>query len=61
MNKNQKINCHVESCIYQDPEQSKCSLEEIVVQPCDGCSTGEADESMCGSYECYKEGNYDDE
>ena len=50
---NQKIHCHVESCLYNDIDTNRCSLDEIVVQPCEGCSTGEADESMCGSYENY--------
>lgn len=55
MDKNQKIHCHVESCIYNDFERNRCSLDEIIVQPCEGCLTGEADESMCGSYESYNE------
>ena len=51
MDKNQKINCTVSSCLYNDIEQSKCMLEEISVEPCADCNTKEPDESMCGSYE----------
>lgn len=53
MDRNQKIHCHVESCLYNDIDTNRCSLDEIIVQPCEGCSTDEADESMCGSYESY--------
>ena len=49
MDKNQKINCTVSSCLYNDIEQSKCMLEEISVEPCADCNTKEPDESMCGS------------
>ena len=51
MDKNQKINCTVSSCLYNDIEQSKCMLEEISIEPCADCDTKEPDESMCGSYE----------
>lgn len=52
MDKNQKINCTVGSCQYNDTETQKCSLKEIVVEPCIGGTTGTPeDESMCGSYE----------
>ena len=52
MNPKQKINCNVESCVYNDCDMQKCMLEEITIEPCTDCSTGEpADESMCGNYE----------
>lgn len=54
----QKINCNVESCVYNDCEECKCTLDEITVEPCQDCSTGNTDESMCGSYECC---DYDDD
>ena len=52
MDKNQKINCTVESCVYQDSETARCTLQAIQVQPTQDCNTRKADESMCGSYEC---------
>ena len=50
--KNQKINCTVESCIYQDGKTNRCTLQTINVMPTENCNTSEPDESMCGSYEC---------
>lgn len=55
MDLKQKINCNVESCIYNDDGKQKCMLDEITVEPCSECSTGEPDESMCGNYEAYIE------
>ena len=55
MDTKQKINCNVGSCIYNDYEKCKCMLDEITVEPCEDCATGEPDESMCGSYEAYVE------
>lgn len=52
MDKNQKINCTVESCVYQDEKNKRCTLQAIEVMPKADCSTRKADESMCGSYEC---------
>ena len=54
MEKNQKINCTVESCVYQNPETQRCTLQTIQVVPTEDCDTCEADESMCGSYEYNK-------
>ena len=51
MEKNQKINCTVSSCAYQDSKTKRCTLQAIQVLPTDHCNTGETDESMCGSYE----------
>jgi len=51
MEKNQKINCTVESCVYQDTKARRCTLEAINVMPTTDCKTRETDESMCGSYE----------
>ena len=55
MEENQKINCTVESCVYQDPEKRRCTLQSINVMPTTDNTTGETDESMCGSYEYEKE------
>lgn len=52
MKENQKINCTVESCIYQDENTKRCTLQAIQVMPTQDCKTREPDESMCGSYEC---------
>ncbi len=50
---NQKIKCTVESCTFNNCENSLCELTQIEVKACPGCSTGSAqDESMCGSYKC---------
>ena len=51
MGKNQKINCTVESCVYQDDETKRCTLQAINVIPTQDCRTKDIDESMCGSYE----------
>lgn len=51
MGKNQKINCTVHSCIYNNPTNKLCKLESIIVEPCKNCNTGNPEESMCGSYE----------
>ena len=52
MEKNQKINCTVESCVYQDGTTKRCTLHAINVVPVEQKNTGNADDSMCGSYEC---------
>lgn len=54
MDKNQKINCTVKSCVYQDDQTKRCTLQAINVMPTQDCKTKQADESMCGSYECGK-------
>lgn len=51
MDEKQKINCTVESCIYQDEKNKRCTLQSINVMPTPNSDTGEVDESMCGSYE----------
>lgn len=50
MEKNQKINCTVSSCKYNNTQNQKCQLESIVVTPTEGVNSGTADESMCSSY-----------
>ena len=53
LNNNQTIGCTVASCKYHVRENNVCSLKQIIVEPCPGCSSGTAqDESMCGSYKC---------
>ncbi len=51
MDKNQKINCTVTSCKYNNTEKELCNLNQITVEPIDDCDTCECDESMCASYE----------
>ena len=51
MEKNQKINCTVESCKFNDMENSECILKQIKVTRMQDCHTKKADESMCSSYE----------
>ena len=51
--KNQKINCTVKSCKYNNTNYNLCQLKQIEVKACHGCSNGNTeDESMCGSYSC---------
>ena len=50
MDKNQKINCTVTSCKYNNEHDQKCRLEQIIVTPIVGCDTKQPDESMCSSY-----------
>lgn len=51
MERNQKINCNVKSCAFNDTHKCVCELDGIVVEPCKDCCNGNpADESMCGSY-----------
>ena len=57
MDKNQKINCTVNSCKYNDCDTEECTLKQIIVEPIQDCETCTPDESMCGSYEY----NEDDE
>lgn len=52
MDKNQKINCTVETCRYNNCDKNQCNLEQIIVEPIVGCESKQPDESMCGSYEC---------
>ena len=50
MERNQKINCTVGSCKYNDEQRQECVLKQIIVEPIKGCDTKNPDESMCGSY-----------
>ena len=50
-NYQQKINCTVLTCKYNDTQCQKCNLEQIIVEPMQNYQTKKADESMCGSYE----------
>jgi len=54
MDKNQKINCSVETCKYNNIDKEECILKQIMVTPMKDCNTKQADESMCSSYECDK-------
>ena len=50
MEKNQKINCTVTSCRYNDGSRQECNLEQIIVTPVNNVSSKNPDESMCSSY-----------
>ena len=55
MDKNQKINCNVNSCAFNNTTRHLCELDGIIVEPCKNCNNGNPeDESMCGSYEHVK-------
>ena len=47
----QKINCSVGSCKFNDMQRQACTLQQIIVEPVVGKNTANTDESMCGSYE----------
>lgn len=51
MNGDQKINCTVSSCKYNNIKEKQCTLKQIIVTPTQDCNTKNSDESMCGSYE----------
>ncbi len=51
MHNNQKINCTVKSCIYNNSQNGLCNLKSIKVTPKTNVSTGKPDESLCSSYE----------
>lgn len=55
MEENQKINCTVSSCKYNNHEKEKCTLQAIHVAPIDDIDTETADESMCASYKYEEE------
>jgi hypothetical protein len=55
MDKNQKINCTVRSCKFNNIDKEQCKLSQITVEPIDDCDTCECDESMCGNYEYEEE------
>lgn len=51
MEKNQRINCTVQSCAYQDQKSKCCTLHAINVVPTPNNNSMQSDESKCGSYE----------
>lgn len=50
MEANQKINCTVSSCRYNNQEKGKCTLEAIHVAPIQNINSQTPDESVCASY-----------
>ena len=50
MEGNQKINCTVSSCKYNEKNTQECVLRQITVTPIENCDTKQPDESMCSSY-----------
>lgn len=55
MDENQKINCTVSSCKYNNGKAQECTLKQIMVTPVEDCSTKNPDESMCSSYKYKKQ------
>ena len=51
MENDQKINCTVSSCKYNNNQKQKCNLQSIIVTPVEGVDTQNSDESMCSSYD----------
>lgn len=51
MDGNQKINCTVSSCRFNNNHKNLCELEAIKVAPVNQVNTQKPDESMCSSYE----------
>ena len=51
MENDQKINCTVSSCKYNNNQNQMCKLGSIIVTPVDGKNTNKSDESMCSSYD----------
>lgn len=51
MEKQQKINCTVESCKYNNCKSKVCELDSIIVTPKQDVHTTNPDESECSSYE----------
>ena len=52
---NQKINCTVSSCRYNNQEKAKCTLEAIHVAPIQNINSQTPDESVCASYKFEQE------
>lgn len=50
MDKNQTINCTVGSCKFNNQQNQQCQLQQIIVEPVEGCNTGKSNESLCSSY-----------
>ena len=50
MENNQKINCTVSSCKYNDKTCQQCKLNQIIVTPNMKCGTKQPEESMCSNY-----------
>lgn len=52
MEDNQKINCTVGTCKYNNTKNNLCNLKSIKVCQMQDIKTMKADESMCSSYKC---------
>ena len=52
MDRNQKSNCTVESCKYNNGQKQICQLDAIIVAPKQNVNSANPDESECASYEC---------
>ena len=49
MEDNQKINCTVHSCRFQNKNKGTCSLNDITVKACPNCDVQTPEDSMCRS------------
>ena len=55
MEANQRINCTVGSCKYNDHSEQECKLDSIIVTPKQNCNTKKTNESICSSYKNQEE------
>lgn len=55
MENHQKINCSVESCMYNGHKTQECLLKDITVKNCNTSCASTPEDSMCGSYRCNKQ------
>ena len=55
MEANQRINCTVGSCKYNDHSEQECKLDSIIVTPKQNCDPHRAKESLCRSYKNQEE------
>ena len=51
MENNQKINCTVSSCKYNNEKKGECLLDSIEIVPKKGVNSKKSDESMCSNYD----------
>ena len=51
MYNNQKINCTVKSCKYNNHRDEICELRAINITPKINVNTGKPDESKCSNYD----------
>lgn len=53
LSRNQKINCDVSNCNYNNTKDSSCSLKQIKVSSnCNSEDTTNKKETICDSFDC---------